>query len=642
MKITKIRIENFRSFLDETIALDKYMCLVGPNGSGKSTILMALNVFFRNTVSSLDGTTLTKNDFHHGNTSEPIKITLTFEHLSEAAQEELKDYYRQGKLVVSAVAEWDESSEKAQVKQIGSRYVMAAFKIYFAKQKEGIKADDLKKEYKAIRDKYPDLPDVKSKGDMEEALLDYEKNHPDSCELAESKDEFYGFTKGSGRLAKYIQWVYIPAVKDASTEQDEAKKSALGQLLETTVRAKVDFSEYIRKLKEDVANKYEEIVNNEAEVLRGMSDILTTRLRAWSHSEAKVDLSWNYDKEKSISISPPFARALIGEDKFIGEIARLGHGMQRVFLVTLLQELANIENENAPNLILGFEEPELYQHPPQIRHMVNVLEKLTDKNAQVILTTHNPYFVPGKGFESVCMVKKGRISYKSAVSRVTKEQLDSILSDALGEVPKYTSARIAAIEQIMQPSLKELFFTPMPIMVEGIEDVAYILTYIELMKLSDEFRNHECQFIMTGGKTNMSRPLAITKAFNINSFIIFDGDTDETKEETANKKDNTCLLKLSGFNEVDPLSKSNTFEKCFTMWATNIRKEVISEIKNEEWEKAINKVKDENGWQGVGGKNCLLIAATLEELWNNNIKSTQLETTCNNIIKYAKDIKNDE
>ncbi|MBU1061894.1 MAG: hypothetical protein KJ952_04165, partial [Candidatus Omnitrophica bacterium] len=197
-------------------------------------------------------------------------------------------------------------------------------------------------------------------------------------------------------------------------------------------------------------------------------------------------------------------------------------------------------------------------------------------------------------------------------------------------------------EQIMQPSLKELFFTPMPIMVEGIEDVAYILTYIELMKLSDEFRNHECQFIMTGGKTNMSRPLAITKAFNINSFIIFDGDTDETKEETANKKDNTCLLKLSGFNEVDPLSKSNTFEKCFTMWATNIRKEVISEIKNEEWEKAINKVKDENGWQGVGGKNCLLIAATLEELWNNNIKSTQLETTCNNIIKYAKDIKNDE
>jgi len=639
MKLTKVRVENFRSFSDETIDIDNYTCFVGPNGSGKSTLLMALNVFFRNTVSNLDVLTLTKNDFHHGNTDKPIRITLTFENLADAAQEDLKDYYRQGKLVVSAIAEWDKTSEKATVKQIGSRYVMAAFKSYFAKQKEGKKADELKSEYQKFREQYSDLPDVKSKGDMEEALFDYEKNHPDLCELTESSDEFYGFTKGTGRLSKYIQWVYVPAVKDVSTEQDEAKKTALGQLLETTVRAKVDFSEHINKLKEDVVNKYEEIVTREADALKDMSGILTSRLREWSHSEAKVDLNWNYDKEKSISISQPSARALIGEDKFIGEVARLGHGMQRVFLVTLLQELANIENENAPNLILGFEEPELYQHPPQIRHMVNVLEKLSIKNAQIILTTHNPYFVPGKGFESVRMTKKDRTAYKSVVSRVTKEQLESMLADALGEAPKYTSSRIACIEQVMQPSLKELFFTPMAIMVEGIEDVAYILTYIELMDLSDEFRKHECQFIMTGGKTNMSRPLAIAKAFNIKSFIVFDGDTDKTEQEeiTKNKKDNTCLLKLSGFGEVDPLSTSNKFEKCLTMWTTNIRKEVISEIKNEVWEKAINNVKNEHGWQGVGGQNCLLIAATLENLWNNGTKITCLQQVCNNIIKFAKE-----
>lgn len=639
MKLTKIRIENYRSFLDETIDIDNYTCFVGPNGSGKSTLLMALNVFFRNTVSNLDIITLTENDFHHGNTEKPIKITLTFKNLSDVAQEDLKDYYRQGKLVVSAIAVWDKTSEKAPVKQIGSRYVMTAFKSYFAKQKEGEKAEELKKEYQKFKEQYSDLPNVKSRGDMEEALLEYEKNHPELCELTESSDEFYGFTKGSGRLSKYIQWVYVPAVKDVSTEQDEAKKTALGQLLETTVRAKVDFSEHINKLKEDVVNKYEEMVKKEADALKDMSGILTSRLREWSHSQAEVDLNWNYDKDKSISISQPSARALIGEDKFIGEVARLGHGMQRMFLVTLLQELANVENENAPNLILGFEEPELYQHPPQIRHMVNVLEKLSDKNAQIILTTHNPYFVPGKGFESVRMTKKDRTAYKSIVSRVTKEQLELMLADALGEAPKYASARIACIEQIMQPSLKELFFTPMAIMVEGIEDVAYILTYIELMDLSDEFRKHECQFIMTSGKTNMSRPLALAKAFNIKSFVIFDGDTDKAGQEEANKnkKDNSCLLKLAGFDEADSLPKSNKFEKCLTVWTTNIRKEVISEIKNEVWEKAINEVKDKNGWQGVSGKNCLLIAATLENLWDNDIKSANLQRVCNNIIEYAKE-----
>jgi len=43
MKISSVRIENFRSFEDETIPLNSYACLVGPNGAGKSTVLTALN-----------------------------------------------------------------------------------------------------------------------------------------------------------------------------------------------------------------------------------------------------------------------------------------------------------------------------------------------------------------------------------------------------------------------------------------------------------------------------------------------------------------------------------------------------------------------------------------------------------------------
>lgn len=49
MKIASVRIQNFRSFLDETVEFDDYTCLVGPNGSGKSTVLTALNIFFRET-----------------------------------------------------------------------------------------------------------------------------------------------------------------------------------------------------------------------------------------------------------------------------------------------------------------------------------------------------------------------------------------------------------------------------------------------------------------------------------------------------------------------------------------------------------------------------------------------------------------
>ncbi len=108
MRLTEIRIQNFRSFKDQTIPLDDYTCLVGPNGSGKSAVLMALNVFFKNNDATVtDVLNLTKEDFHHENVQKPVRITLTFEDIpneddssvSKEASELLKLYARQDKLV---------------------------------------------------------------------------------------------------------------------------------------------------------------------------------------------------------------------------------------------------------------------------------------------------------------------------------------------------------------------------------------------------------------------------------------------------------------------------------------------------------------------------------------------------------------
>ena len=247
MKLKELKIENFRSFKNEQIFFDDYTCLVGANGCGKSTVLMALNVFFRNSVTNGNIISLSKDDFHHGNISDPIKITLTFVGLSEEAKKDFKEYFRQDKLIISAKAIWDVASQSAPVIQYGSRLVMADFKAYFAKDKAGEKAPALKEFYKNLREKYKDLPVANTKPEMEEALKDYEEKHPELCELGESGDQFYGFTKGADRLPKYVQWVYIPAIKDPSAEQEESKKTALGQLLDRTVRTKVNFKDHMDK-----------------------------------------------------------------------------------------------------------------------------------------------------------------------------------------------------------------------------------------------------------------------------------------------------------------------------------------------------------------------------------------------------------
>lgn len=636
MKLSEIRIKNFRSFEDETVLFDDYTCLVGPNGSGKSTILQALNVFFRNTTaSSVNLHTFCDEDFHHKNTSEPIEITLTFEVLSDEAQEDFKAYYRNGKLVVSAIADWD--GEKAEVKQYGSRLVMTEFAQYFSGIQEKSSAKVLKEIYAELRKKYNDLPGVSTKGDMENALRSYEEKHPELCELNRDENQFYGWSKGENRLRKHLQWVYVPAVKDAATEQEEGKTTALGQLLQRTIRTKVDFQEPINKLRQDLAERYESIIQNEQGVLDGLSRSLTGRIQEWTHTGTKIELNWHYNPDKSININEPLARLAAGEDEFLGEIARLGHGLQRTVFVSLLQELADDGGENVPSLLLGFEEPELYQHPPQARHMASLLEELSSKNSQILLSTHSPYFVSGKGYENVRMIRKSSDDKKTVVSSMTHAEISKSLATALGEKPRSPTSTMAAIEQIMQPSQNELFFASIVVLVEGHEDVAFISTHLQLTGKWNEFRRRGCHFVVAIGKPNLSRPLAIANGLGIPAFVVFDSDAEANRNNPGDHpRNNKCILSLCGKDGVDPMPTKHYWSDNVTMWNSNIGEAIIAEYGTDEWEAAENKARVEQGFlDGVKRKHPLLITATLEELYSNGKQSDLLGGLSERLLEYS-------
>ncbi len=175
---------------------------------------------------------------------------------------------------------------------------------------------------------------------MTTALREYEEKHTESCELINDQNEFYGFTKGENLLSKYIQWVYVPAVKDVSTEQNEGTQTALGQLLSRTVRTKIDFTEEIEELKNDLQGKYEQILEKQQSALKDLRLSIEKRLQDYMDARARLELEWHYDPKKSISISDPLARALIGDGEFIGEVARAGHGLQRGFLICFTSRIS--------------------------------------------------------------------------------------------------------------------------------------------------------------------------------------------------------------------------------------------------------------------------------------------------------------
>lgn len=460
MKLASIRLQNFRSCRDLTVEFDDYTCLVGQNGAGKSTILTALNIFFRNAAGvTTSVTTLTEEDFCNRDTSIPIVITAEFRELSAEETNDFEAYVRQDRLIVSARATWDPSHRCAEVKQCGARLVMRAFAPFFEQAKAGAKVVQLKELYAGLRGEFKELPAASTKGDMEAALHAYEEAHAENCELLESEDQFYGYTKGANRLAKYYQWVYVPAVKDAASEQDESKNSALGELLQRTLRPSIDFTSPLEALRRETTERYASIVDGQRSALKTASESLQARLRGWAHQGARVELQWNTESDKAVAIQAPAARAKIGDGPFIGDVPRMGHGLQRAFIVTVLQELAATGGvSSGPRLLLGFEEPELYQHPPQARHLASVLEQLSHQGAQVVITTHSPYFVSGRGFESIRLVRAPDSSGAGTAKKLTLSELAAAVADASGTPMDAPTTMMANVEQILQPSLNELFF----------------------------------------------------------------------------------------------------------------------------------------------------------------------------------------
>ena len=642
MKIASVHIKNFRSFEDARVPLNDYTCLVGPNGAGKSTILTALNVFFRESENlSIDLSQLDQEDFYCKKTDGPIQITITFTDLNDEALDDFSDYVRQGQLIVSAVATFDKASGKAQVIQYGQRLGMRAFAPFFEAVDQGEKVAKLQEIYATLCQDEENLPAASTKKDMIQALRDFEAARPEGCKLIPSEDQFYGFSKGVNRLAKHIQWVYVPAVKDATSEQVEARNSALGKLLARTVRSKTNFDETVKNLREGMQKQYQELLDGNQHVLNEISSALQARISEWAHPDARLHLEWKQDPDKSVRVEEPWAHILAGEGDFEGELVRFGHGLQRSYLLALLQELAGTNPAGGHKLILACEEPELYQHPPQARHLAAVLSKLSRGNAQVIVSTHGPLFVSGKGFEDVRMVRKESGNPRSSVFHMSFTEIAQSVAEATGKQPAKPEGALAKIHQALQPALNEMFFTHRLILVEGLEDVAYLLAYLNLLEKSDEYRRMGCHIVSANGKSELLQPLVIAKHMRIPTYLVFDADADKPDKNGSwakHEKDNKALLNLAGSPDENPMPNKTIWGNGFTIWHSDIGAVVEAEIGRDGW--AIFRAKADERYGHAGGlkKNSLHIGASLAFAWEAGKRSASLEQLCNAILSSQNNI----
>ena len=432
---------------------------------------------------------------------------------------------------------------------------------------------NIRNKYNEIREtqEYLSLPTVRSAEEALDALAEWESQNPAQCLPLRDDGQFFGFAEvAQGYLGRYTRFIHIPAVRDAQEDATDNKGSPVTEIMDLVVRNALTNREDLANFKQHTQDRFKEIMDPKQltelnDLERGLSNTLQSYV-----PDASVLLRWS--EFADISIPMPQAQVKLLEDGYESSVERTGHGLQRAFIITMLQHLIaargaemipedGISEEDAgqesgdphlPSLVLAIEEPELYQHPSRQRHLASVLLKLATgtipgvaENTQVVYTTHSPLLVGLDRFEHIRVLRKStHENGKPKVTRLKKADMD-VVADELwtannSQGTRYTAETLRPrLQTIMTPWMSEGFFADIVVLVEGEDDRAAILGVAKSM--NHDFDSQGVTVIPCFGKANLDRPLVIFRQLGVPVYGVWDGDHNGNN---AKPESNKYLLRL--------------------------------------------------------------------------------------------------
>ena len=544
MIVQSIHLKNFRSVRDESLSCDTLTAIVGRNGSGKSSFLTALDLFYDPAARA------GPDDFYANATTQDIEITITFGELTEEEAGFFSKYVADGALRVTKV--FAGSAVGNQGTYHGSRLQDLVFS---AARNAGSRSASLA-EYRELRTQpeYATLPVAQSAGAAIEAIEQWEADHPEGLTRTRDDGQFFGFAGvGQGYLGRYTRLIRVPAVRDASEDASERRGSPITELMDLVVRSVLEVRDDVADFRVTTQAAYQDLLAPEklAE-LETLEQQLADTLKQYVPS---ADVALNWSKIAELEVPLPQARVRLREDGYESAVERTGHGLQRAFILTMLQHLlAARERKRSdagsaatsgsvdgngrirlPNLVLAIEEPELYQHPTRQRHMASVLLKLAQgeipgvaERTQVIYTTHAPLFVGLDRFDQIRVLRKSAGEQGMPRVTVVSEVALKNIAEELWELDgrrrdRFTAASLRArLQSVMTPWVNEGFFADAVVLVEGEGDQAAILAVAK--SLGHDLSSMGIAVVPCGGKSCMDRPAMVFRNLGIRSYLVWDND----------------------------------------------------------------------------------------------------------------------
>lgn len=384
MKISKIRIKNYRGIKDSGwIEFDRLNAIVGKNDAGKSSILHAINDFYNESK-------LAEGNKYFGAGDEETEIEICFygEELITVPKVILDENgYLHIKKTSSNVGE----SYKTYI--IANDFGKADYKNMFQQT-----AAKMKTIFKTFGKEVPDIINKEKMLELCSEIICSEESY-----VIEEHE-----LKGS-MLKEIIKPLYPQfSLFLADTNLDTSTSSFQNQfkkIVTNAIQAHIsEFSNLQNEVQETLIGEINKIGNYMETHYSGLTEL-------------KPEIS--YDWQKLVN----FEVIMKDSQGYEVNLANKGTGIQRLFMVSYFQYLAEQISENENSYIFVIEEPETFLHPGAQRTLLDSLKRISDIH-QVIITTHSPVFASEIDNKNIIVAKKhnGESKY---------EQGDSISADLL-------------------------------------------------------------------------------------------------------------------------------------------------------------------------------------------------------------------
>lgn len=415
MKLKKVRLKNFRGYLDTTFPINNLNVLIGKNDVGKSTVIDALDIYFNDA-------SIEASDFNvyaaHSETGS-IEISCSFEidpnepitlDSSENTATTLGAEYllnKENLLEISKKYECSNGKIKKPVVQIVAKHPKN-----FEKALICLKIQDL---LKLANNKNISVPNRNVKKEIRRAIFEQYPNIEWVDDFLISIDAKDGdiipvFSKFKDDFPAFL----IFRADRTNTDKDKEVNDTTKAIAKAAVA--------------ELESKFSEIKKIVIEQIQALADKTLLKLNEFDEHIAK-ELKTNIET-KTLDSLFSFTFNCEGGISF----NKRGSGIKRLMLLSFF--LAEAERKNiSKNIIYAIEEPETSQHPDFQIMLMNALKDLSDSgNRQILLTTHTPEIVKMINKEDLIFIQKDHENHMISVE--TNDDIEiSKVADTLGILP---------------------------------------------------------------------------------------------------------------------------------------------------------------------------------------------------------------